>query len=44
MIRIAITLPKDLIEQFDDVLKENGYTYRTKGLEDAMKEFIILHE
>ncbi|OPX57740.1 MAG: nickel responsive regulator [Methanobacterium sp. PtaB.Bin024] len=43
MYRISSTLPKELINEFDRVLKKNGYTSRRKGLEDAITEYIRLH-
>ena len=44
MYRTSSTLPKELINEFDKVLKENGYTSRRKGLEDAIKEYIRQHK
>ena len=44
MTRIAMTLPKELVNEFDECLKENGYTSRTKGLQDAMREYIERHK
>jgi CopG family transcriptional regulator, nickel-responsive regulator len=44
MIRIAITLPKELLNEFDECLKENEYNSRTKGLQNAMKEYMELHK
>lgn len=38
--RISMTLPKELINEFDEVLKENGYTSRSTGLQDVIKEYI----
>ncbi|BDZ72032.1 hypothetical protein [Methanobacterium petrolearium] len=43
MNRLSTTLPKELINEFDRVLKKNGYTSRRKGLEDAIKEYIKQH-
>lgn len=40
MIRIAITLPKELLNEFDYVLKKNGYTSRRKGLQYVMEKYI----
>lgn len=40
MMRVTLTLPAELVKEFDDTCKENGYTFRTKGFEDAMREFI----
>jgi CopG family nickel-responsive transcriptional regulator len=40
MMRVAITLPKELVEEFDECLKKNGYNSRSKGLQDAMQKYI----
>lgn len=44
MMRVAITLPKELIEEFDECLKKNGYNSRTKGLKNAMNDYIERHK
>lgn len=38
--RLCITLPQELLNELDDVLKENGYTSRRTGVQDAIKEYI----
>ena len=38
--RISMNLPKELINEFDEVLKDKGYTSRINGLQDAMKNYI----
>lgn len=43
MTRIAITLPQELLKEFDEVLKENGYNSRTNGLKDDIKEYVKNH-
>ncbi len=40
MIRVAMTLPKELLNEFDKFLKEKGYNSRNKGFQDAMEEYI----
>jgi metal-responsive CopG/Arc/MetJ family transcriptional regulator len=40
IMRLAITLPEKLVNEFDKTCKENGYNSRNKGLQDAMKSFI----
>jgi len=44
MTRIAMTLPKELVNEFDECLKKNGYTSRAKGLQDVMREYIEGHK
>lgn len=40
MTRIAITLPDELLDEFDECLKERGYHSRSKGIKDTIKEYI----
>lgn len=44
MTRIAITLPNELLSDFDECLKKNGYNSRTKGMQEAMNEYIERHK
>ena len=44
MYKISATLPLKLVHEFDAVLKENGYNSRTKGLQDAIQEYINQHK
>jgi CopG family nickel-responsive transcriptional regulator len=39
--RISMNLPDELLNKFDEVLKENRYTSRRNGLQDAIKEYIV---
>lgn len=41
VIRITTSLPKELLNEFDEVLKDKGYHSRTKGIQDAFKEYIV---
>ena len=43
MMRISISLPKDLLRDFDDVLKDVGYNSRSKGIRDALNDYITRH-
>ncbi|CEL24008.1 hypothetical protein [Methanobacterium formicicum] len=43
MARIAMNLPDELLNEFDEVLKENGYSSRINGLQDAIKEYNKQH-
>ena len=38
MMRISMSLPKKLLNDFDEVLKDRGYNSRSKGIRDAMKD------
>jgi len=38
--RIALSLPKKLLNEFDEVLKDKGYNSRSKGIQNALKDYI----
>ena len=40
--RISISTPKDLLKEFDDVVRETGYD-RSKAIQQAMKNFVTDH-
>jgi CopG family nickel-responsive transcriptional regulator len=42
--RISLTLPKELVNEFDECLKKNGFKSRTKGMHEAMNEYIERHK
>lgn len=44
MTRISISLQKDLVNEFDEILKQNGYKSRRNGLQDAIREYIDKHK
>lgn len=44
MIRVAITVPKELLNEFDECAKKNGYKSRAKGISEAMNEYIERHK
>lgn len=39
--RISISLPKELVEKFDALIKEKKYTNRSEAVRDLIREFII---
>jgi CopG family nickel-responsive transcriptional regulator len=41
MMRISISLPKKLLKDFDDVVLDREYRSRSKGIRDALKDYII---
>lgn len=43
MTRIAITIQKDLLNEFDECLKKNRFT-SSKGMHEAMNEYIKRHK
>ena len=42
--RISMSLPKKLLNEFDDVLKDRGYNSRSNGIRDALKDYIIRYQ
>lgn len=44
MMRISISLPKNLLADFDEVLKERGYQSRSKGIRDALQDYIVRYQ
>ncbi|EKF86592.1 hypothetical protein [Methanobacterium formicicum] len=38
--RLAINLPNELVKEFDEILKENGYNSRNKGLQEAINQYM----
>jgi len=48
IIRVGVTFPPDLLEDFDEVIKKIGYENRSKAVQDAVRMFVSekkwLHE
>lgn len=44
MMRISMSLPKKLLGEFDEVLKDRGYQSRSKGIRDALKDYIVRYQ
>lgn len=44
MKRISMSLPKKLLNDFDEVLKDRGYNSRSKGIRDAIQDYIVRYE
>lgn len=42
--RISMSLSKKLLAEFDEVLKERGYQSRSKGIRDALKDYILRYQ
>lgn len=36
-----MSLPRDLLKEFDDVTNDRGYNSRSKGIRDALKDYIV---
>lgn len=44
MMRISMSLPKEILNDFDEVLKDRGYQSRSKGIRDALKDYIVRYQ
>ena len=42
--RISMSLPKKLLNEFDEVLRDRGYQSRSKGIRDALKDYIVRYQ
>ena len=42
--RISMSLPRKLLEDFDEVLQDRGYNSRSKGIRDALKDYILRYQ
>lgn len=42
--RISMSLPKKLLADFDEVLKQRGYQSRSKGIRDALQDYIVRYQ
>ncbi len=41
--RFGVSIPEDLLKQFDDIVEEKGYVGRSEAIRDAMRLFITKH-
>lgn len=42
--RIGISLPANLLNRFDDIIAKRGYSSRSEGIRDAIRNYIIDYE
>ncbi|MDN7025048.1 nickel-responsive transcriptional regulator NikR [Methanoculleus sp. FWC-SCC1] len=42
--RIGISLPKNLLDKFDDILKLRGYSSRSEGIRDSIRSYITHYQ
>ncbi len=38
--RMAVSVPKELMDEFESTIKERAYTKRSKAIEDAMRSYL----
>lgn len=39
-----MSLPKEILTEFDEVLEKRGYNSRSKGIRDALKDYILRYQ
>jgi CopG family nickel-responsive transcriptional regulator len=39
-----MSLPKEVLTEFDEVLEKRGYNSRSKGIRDALKDYILRYQ
>ena len=44
MMRISMSLPRSLLKEFDAVIDDRGYRSRSKGIRDALKDYIVRYQ
>ncbi len=42
--RFGVSIPRDLLEQFDEVVAKKGYIGRSEAIRDAMRMYISKHQ
>ncbi len=42
--RIGVSLPENLLTKFDDIIAQRGYSSRSEGIRDAIRNYIIHYE
>ncbi|WP_461457148.1 nickel-responsive transcriptional regulator NikR [Methanothrix sp.] len=44
LMRIGISLPENLLNKFDEIITNRGYSSRSEGVRDAIRNYIINYE
>jgi len=42
--RIGVSLPENLLNKFDDIILQRGYSSRSEGIRDAIRNYIVHYE
>ncbi len=42
--RIGISLPENLLNRFDEIIQQRGYSSRSEGVRDAIRSYIVNFE
>ena len=44
LMRIGVSLPDNLLDRFDEIIARRGYSSRSEGIRDAIRNYIIHYE
>ncbi|MHC1567222.1 MAG: nickel-responsive transcriptional regulator NikR [Candidatus Syntropharchaeia archaeon] len=44
LMRIGVSLPSNLLERFDEIISKRGYSSRSEGIRDAIRNYIVEYE
>jgi CopG family transcriptional regulator, nickel-responsive regulator len=44
LMRIGVSLPDNLLDRFDEIIQKRGYSSRSEGVRDAIRNYIIHYE
>lgn len=42
--RIGVSLPENLLQRFDEIISDRGYSTRSEGIRDAVRNYIVDYE
>ena len=44
LMRIGVSLPENLLNKFDEIIQQRGYSSRSEGVRDAIRNYIVNFE
>ena len=44
LMRVGISLPENLLNKFDEIILQRGYSSRSEGVRDAIRSYIVNFE
>ena len=44
LMRIGVSLPEKLLSRFDEIILKRGYSSRSEGIRDAIRNYIVQYE
>jgi len=42
--RMGVSLPKNLLDKFDEIINYRGYSSRSEGIRDALRQYIMYYK